>query len=158
MQGWDRSVNSLWLFLYNTLHMQSLLPDRSDKCSYLCYLEEEKGWEESIVKRELPKAVTLAKKLLAMNFFSYLCYKSRAQLLNWLFKYLKLKIHTLVKERDDRWECEKSVKEMRKGRLTTHHYKTAVNRHSHWIGLVETQNTRNLVTGDTTGQFGLCIL
>lgn len=86
-QGWYRSVNSPWLFLCHTLHMQSLLPDTSvDKFSYLCYLEEEKGGEESIVKRELWKAVRLVKKLLAENFFSYLCYKSRVQLLNWLFK------------------------------------------------------------------------
>lgn len=89
MQGWYWSVNSLWLFLCDRLHMQTLLPDRSvNKFSYLCYLEEEKGGEDSIAKRELSKAVSLVKKVLAMNFFSYLCYKSRPQPLNWLFKQL----------------------------------------------------------------------
>lgn len=38
--------------------------------------------EESYRKR------SLVKKLLTMNFLTYLCYKSRAQLLYWLFNNL----------------------------------------------------------------------
>lgn len=60
--------------------------------SVTCVILKEKRWGESCVRRELPKAVSLVKKLLAMNFLIYLCYKSRA--LYWLFNNLAENTYT----------------------------------------------------------------